>query len=102
MKTGNVILAVVIWIIGGMVALFFGFPLIFWGDGGSGCLLVFVIGLIAFIIGIMVILKGREMQPQLQSQPSTLPTKPIRYCPKCGREIPFDAKFCAYCGYDFK
>jgi predicted amidophosphoribosyltransferase len=25
-----------------------------------------------------------------------------RYCPKCGREIPFDVKVCPYCGKKFK
>jgi len=102
MKIGNVALAVIIWMIGGMIAIFFGAPSIVSGDGGTGCFLMFVIGLIAFIIGIIVILKGREIQPQLQSQPSTPPVKPNRYCPKCGREIPFDAVFCPYCQYDFK
>ena len=26
---------------------------------------------------------------------------PKRYCPDCGREIPFDAKLCPYCGKKF-
>lgn len=25
----------------------------------------------------------------------------VRMCPKCGRQIPFDANLCPYCGYDF-
>ena len=26
----------------------------------------------------------------------------IRYCPKCGRQIPFDANVCPYCGKQFE
>lgn len=25
-----------------------------------------------------------------------------RFCPKCGRQIPFDSIICSYCKYDFK
>jgi hypothetical protein len=25
-----------------------------------------------------------------------------RYCPSCGRVIDFDAKYCSYCGMEFK
>ena len=27
---------------------------------------------------------------------------PQRYCPNCGRNIPFDAKICPYCGKNFE
>ena len=26
----------------------------------------------------------------------------VRRCIKCGRPIPMDSKFCAYCGYKFE
>jgi hypothetical protein len=94
MKLGNVALAIIIWGIGILISIPFGFVGIFWDDSSSMCFIVMIPLLIFFVIGLIVLLKGREKQPQL--------SKPIRYCPKCGREIPFDAVFCPYCQYNFK
>ena len=98
MKTGNVILAVVIWMIGGLVSFFFGLPAVVM-DMQETCILALLIYLISLIIGVIVIYKGRETTSQASAQTSS---KPMRHCPKCGRQIPFDAVICPYCQYDFK
>ena len=102
MKIGKVILALCIWGFGGFFVLA-GVSFLSLNNGDIGtetiCLIVFFPVLIVFIVGLMVLLKGRETT----SQPSTpSSSKSIRYCPKCGREIPFDAVVCPYCQYDFK
>ena len=44
-----------------------------------------------FLIGIILFSIGLIMEP----------SKKNRYCPGCGRGIPFDAQFCPYCGKRF-
>jgi len=54
-------------------------------------------GIIFLIIGIPLTLIGLVLKSKEQKQISS-----TRRCPKCGREIPFDAVVCPYCQYDFK
>ena len=58
--------------------------------GGFGIILLFV-GIPLTLIGL--VMKSKEQKKVVQSN---------RRCPKCGREIPFDAVVCPYCTYDFK
>jgi hypothetical protein len=95
MKLGNVVLGLLIWVMGALVTVFFGLPVAA-SDGGFTMIIPL---LIAFILGLIVIIKGREKQlAPIQS----LVSKSIRYCPKCSREIPFDSTVCPYCQNDFK
>lgn len=70
------------------------------------------IGILSVIPGILFFfalyipynrIKIGELAPQiLQTYIPTYSTNfPVRYCPSCGRSIPMDAMFCAYCGKRF-
>ncbi len=50
-----------------------------------------IIGIVIFIVGIALFVKVLMKEPSRD-----------RYCPSCGREIPFDAKVCPYCKKDFE
>jgi len=51
---------------------------------------------ILFILGLAALITGMD-------KPKSTTTKhEYRFCPNCGREIPFDAKICPYCGNDFQ
>jgi len=55
---------------------------------------MFLIGIILFIIGLIL----PENEPIIIKQEQ----KPGgRFCPDCGRAIPFDANICPYCGKKF-
>lgn len=123
MKTGNVILAIFLFVFGGF-GIIYGiafsiFGLITAPIGGAGILagggVCLIISIIFIILGIVVLITGIENKPLkseqkiiIEKQPplsqpvqSSVPSS-IRYCPKCGRQIPFDAVVCPYCQYDFK
>ena len=55
-----------------------------------------LVGIILVIIGAIIPIQ----QTTVVQQPKV--TEKDRYCPKCGREIPFDAKICPYCKKDFE
>ena len=69
--------------------------------------IILVIGGVLIAVGILLMfisflkeLADTEIDTsEFDSRP---PPKPIRYCPKCGRNIPQDAIICPYCGVDFK
>ena len=65
----------------------------------------FIIILIANILEIVAYFSLPEKLPVLNDK-KILQTydnfKKDRYCPDCGRAIPFDAKVCPYCGKQFK
>ena len=51
-------------------------------------------------------LAKQRFQPEVDDTFIPIPTKNTtikndRYCPKCGRSIPFDADYCPYCGMKF-
>ena len=53
-----------------------------------------LIGFLLFIVGIVIPEeKIKIFQPELEKK---------RYCPNCGRQIPFDAKVCPYCAKKFE
>ena len=56
------------------------------------------------LVGIILLLLGAVLPPEgIQGAPPPPPEAPRqkRYCTNCGREIPFDANVCPYCGKDF-
>jgi len=63
---------------------------------------LFLIGFIIFVIGFFISEEiKREVHHYYKTQP-TPPTSSNRYCPNCGRSIPFDAAICPYCGLKFQ
>lgn len=98
MKIGNVILAIFLWImipVAFVIGVALGFltfnpvMVIILGFGGP---------ILLFILGLIVLLSGRETEPYKPP----VQKKDDRRCPECGRVIPFDAKICPYCGKKFK
>jgi len=76
------------------------------GDPNYCILGFFVFGIISICFGIYDYnrLENKErMQQQIQQIPQNPPhpQNPQRFCPKCGRQIPFDAVICPYCGHKF-
>lgn len=63
------------------------------------CGIIILIVLIFIILAILGTSKNtKKMAEQMESQSK----KSDRYCPACGRGIPFDAKRCPYCKKDFE
>jgi hypothetical protein len=57
--------------------------------------IIFLIGgLVSFFYGVFL--------TQKQTKVEVVESVSKRFCPKCGREIPFDSIVCPYCQYDFK
>lgn len=77
----------------GIIGIFLGLIIIILG------LLFFdiVCFLAAAVFGIVLIIAGYYDYQKGESQDSK-----GRYCPSCGRSIPFDAKICPYCGKKFE
>lgn len=96
MKQEEVIVGIVV-IVVGAIFFFMGDSMNTPFDSRGGFLMVlgivFVIaGLIVSVIGATS--EGMQKKPMQQSR--------ARYCPNCGRSIPFDAKICPYCKKDFE
>ena len=53
-----------------------------------------LVGLILLIVGAVLPEKERHYQD--------IKSEGIRYCTDCGKQIPFDAKFCPYCNKKFE
>ena len=93
MKTGNVILAIFLWLCIPASLLFSIFGLAF--GGGAICILAPVI---LFILGLIALITAREDKVITVIEPKN---KADRYCPNCGRSIPLDVNICPYCRKDF-
>jgi hypothetical protein len=79
-ETNDVTALGFLFLIGGIVGIILGGPL---------CAFFPIIGLIMIAVGITYNpLKKKEDESK-------------RYCPDCGRAIPFDAVICSYCGTKF-
>ena len=103
MKTGNVILAIFLWLCI-PASFFFGGFFGYFGGGTEGAAICAIITpILLFILGIIALVTGMEKQPihttyqSIQNQASSQG----RNCPNCGQIIPFDAHFCSYCGKNF-
>ena len=100
MKTGNVILAIFLWLCipaSLLLGLVFGIGATIGGATGSQSLLCCLsVPIVLFIIGLVVLLMGREKPTIHVTQTNQ------RFCPKCGRSIPMDAQICPYCRNDFQ
>ena len=58
-----------------------------------------LVGLIIFVVGLIISPGGITI---IQQETDTKKAKEkSRFCPKCGRSIPFDANICPYCKKDF-
>ena len=83
----------------GFFILFIG---IIWGvvynDSGV-CALIGIIGVILIFTGGFYSRTAPRLVPQKIDIISD--RKSDRYCPNCGRAIPFDANICPYCGSNF-
>jgi len=78
-----------------LVSIFFTIFTLGFGIFCTGPL--FLIGFVIFILGfVMPEETKKEIHHYNKPQPS--PVSSNRYCPKCGRSIPFDASICPYCG----
>ena len=84
-----------------------GFLLLIFGiiftvmSGGYGIVLGGPIALIGFILLIMGAFSSEHQTIIYQKEQSEIKQKSKRYCPSCGRAIPFDANICPYCGKKF-
>jgi hypothetical protein len=58
-----------------------------------------LVGIILFLLGFVLPHEGRQVV--IPPPPPEAPRNK-RYCTNCGREIPFDANVCPYCGKDFR
>ncbi len=69
--------------------------------GKSGALWL-IIGLLLGIIGLIVWLIVRPPEPSFyDKRRESQEEEDRRRCPECGRNIPFDASVCPYCGKKF-
>jgi len=59
------------------------------------------VGLIMGLIGGVLILVWRPSPPQMGYHPTLAPYPAYRTCPRCGRAVVADARFCSYCGNVF-
>jgi uncharacterized paraquat-inducible protein A len=58
---------------------------------------LFLIGFVIFVLGFIIPGETKkDFYHYNRTQPTPMNSK--RYCPKCGRIIPFDASICPYCG----
>jgi uncharacterized membrane protein len=60
-----------------------------------------LIGIFLLISGIVGLVYG-FFRIQKQNNEKVAESVIKRFCPKCGREIPFDSIVCPYCQHDFK
>ena len=100
MKTGNVILAIFLWLCipASLVfgAMFGAFATMGGSTATEGVCCMIGGPLILFILGLVALITGMD-----KSKPATSKHEE-RLCHNCGRHIPLDAKMCPYCGNDFQ
>lgn len=112
MKTGNVILAIFLFLCIPASFVFGGFFGLLGGGTGGGFICAIIAPIVFFLLGIIALITGMESDTITQSQQYFYPQQtvypqqtqhgPDRRCPKCGRVIPMDANICPYCSKDFR
>ena len=61
-----------------------------------------ILGPILFLVGLILLATSSTPHGIIQQPPQYQPQqKADRYCPACGRAIPFDARNCPYCDKKF-
>ncbi len=94
MSTAAIVIGLLMMIVGFFLTVFtLGF-----GIACSGPLML--IGFILFIVG-LVITSDKKIVIHSEKASSDIKKSPDRYCPDCGRSIPFDANTCPYCSKKF-
>ena len=105
MKTLGIVLIII-----GLIMLVMGalFTFVTFGFGIFCVWPLLLIGLILLILGIVLVAmrESRPSQPVIiqqtpQAQQPQQRSEKDRYCPSCGRSIPFDAINCPYCDKKF-
>ena len=90
MNSGLVSIGAILLIVGVLFTFFtFGFGIVCTGP-------LMLIGFILMIIGLVLPEDEKKTVETIIKEPETK-----RYCPNCGRGIPFDANICPYCGKKF-
>jgi len=92
--------------LGGAGLTLLGFFILFIGifggilsNNNGVCIITGIIGFIFILTGRFYSKTADRLVPQKIDIISS--RKSDRYCPKCGRSIPFDAIVCPYCEYKF-
>jgi len=83
----------------GAVILFLGIVGGVISNNPTVCVVTGIIGFLLIIIGGFYTRTAHRLVPQKVDIISD--KKSDRYCPSCGRAIPFDANICPYCGKNF-
>lgn len=98
MALGNYLGGIVVFLIG-LFLMVIGIIDGFQSYNSGVCTVLVFIGLILMLIG------GFYSKTSYRSVPQKVEIiserKPDRYCPNCGRSIPFDANICPYCSKKF-
>ena len=94
MNTAAIIIGIVL-----MIAGFF-FTIITLGFGVPCSGPMMLIGFILFIVG-LVIPSNKKIVIRNETKSPKIEKSHDRYCPDCGRSIPFDANVCPYCSKKF-
>jgi hypothetical protein len=90
MNSGLVSIGAILLIVGVLFTFFtFGFGIVCTGP-------LMLIGFILLIIGLVIPEEEKKTVETIIKEPEKK-----RYCPNCGRDIPFDANICPYCGKKF-
>lgn len=105
MKTGNVILAIFLWLCI-PAALFFASLNAAFSHGGEICMItpiaLFFLGLVALITGREhsnnTIIYQQKTSYSSEDNPNNEIIKKEKYCIECGKKINNSAKYCPYCG----
>jgi len=69
------------------------------------CTIMIIVTIVLFIVFLAWLIGGGRKKTEVhyhQQQPVQQPIQQgARYCPDCGRSIPFDAQVCPYCSKRF-
>ena len=106
MKTGNVILAIFLWLCIPATFFFGGFLGYFTGGIVGVIIGAIILPLMFFLIGLVVLIMGMEKKPKPYRQSLITTPQPIEssskkqntFCKECGAKCDPTDKFCENCG----